>query len=90
MRAGRLTGLRNNHGRDVRDFSTVFCGWCVERNSGRIRRVNYGTTTLAILVALSALFALAEDFETVQGKEYKNARVAAAECEDAGRFIARR
>ena len=51
--------------------------------------MNYGTTTLAILVALSASFALAEDFKTVQGKEYKNVWVAAAEREDAGRFIVR-
>src|SRR5205809_473436 len=31
--------------------------------------------TLAILAALSASFALADDFKTIDGKEYKNAKV---------------
>jgi hypothetical protein len=37
--------------------------------------VKYGTTTLAILAALSASLALAEDFKTVNGKVYKDATV---------------
>ena len=32
-------------------------------------------TTLAVLAALSASFALADDFKTIDGKEYKNAKV---------------
>jgi hypothetical protein len=35
--------------------------------------------SLAILAALSASFALAEDFKTIDGKEYKNARVSRVE-----------
>jgi len=37
--------------------------------------VKYGTTPLAILAALSASLVLAEDFKTVNGKEYKDATV---------------
>jgi len=37
--------------------------------------VKYGTIPLAILAALSASLVLAEDFKTVNGKEYKDATV---------------
>jgi hypothetical protein len=37
--------------------------------------VKYGAATLAILAALSASLALAEDFKTNNGKEYKDATV---------------
>ncbi len=37
--------------------------------------MKYGTTPLAILAALSASLVLAEDFKTVNGKEYKDATV---------------
>jgi hypothetical protein len=47
----------------------------VESKRGRIRRVKHWETTLAILVALFASIALAEDFKTTDGKEYKNAKV---------------
>ena len=47
----------------------------MERKSGRIHRVKCGTTTLAILAALSASLALAEDFKTINGKEYKDATI---------------
>jgi len=53
----------------------------VQREKGRIRSVKYGTTTLAILSALSASLALAEDFKTVNGKEYKNATVSRVEAD---------
>ena len=53
----------------------------VERKSGRIRRVKYGPITLAILAALSASLALAEDFKTINGKEYKNATVSRVEAD---------
>jgi len=36
-------------------------------------------TTLAILAALSASIALAEDFKTIDGKEYKNVTVSRVE-----------
>src|SRR5205809_1615157 len=35
--------------------------------------------TLAILAALSASIALADDFKTINGKEYKNAKVSRVE-----------
>jgi uncharacterized protein (TIGR03067 family) len=53
----------------------------VKRKSGRIRRVKYEATTLAILAALSLSVALAEDFKTVNGKEYKNATVSRIESD---------
>ena len=51
----------------------------MESKSGRIRRVKYWQATLAILTALCASLALAEDFKTVNGKEYKNATVSRVE-----------
>ncbi len=51
----------------------------MERKRRRIRRVKYWQTTLAILAALSASLALAEDFKTINGKEYKNAEVSRVE-----------
>jgi len=51
----------------------------VKRKRRRIRRVKYWQTTLAILAALSASLALAEDFKTINGKEYKNAEVSRVE-----------
>jgi hypothetical protein len=53
----------------------------VERKRRRIGRVKYGTTTLAILAALSASLALAEDFKTINGKEYKDATVTSVEAD---------
>jgi hypothetical protein len=50
----------------------------VESKSGRIRRVKW-QITLAILATLSASFALAEDFKTINGKEYKNATISRVE-----------
>jgi len=47
---------------------------CVAQK-GRIRRVKYWKATMAISAALSASIALADDFKTVNGKEYKNATV---------------
>jgi hypothetical protein len=37
--------------------------------------VTYWQTTLAILAVLSASMALAEDFKTIKGKEYKDATI---------------
>ena len=41
--------------------------------------MNYGATALAILAALCASLVLAEDFKTVDGKEYKDATVSRIE-----------
>jgi hypothetical protein len=41
--------------------------------------VKHWTTALAILAALSVSLALAEDFKTINGKEYKNATVTRVE-----------
>jgi hypothetical protein len=49
--------------------------------SGRIRRVNYGAVTLAVLAALSVSLALAEDFKTIHGKEYKDATISRVEAD---------
>jgi len=51
----------------------------VESKRSRIRRVKYWTPALAILAALSASLAVAEDFKTLNGKEYKNATISRVE-----------
>ena len=43
--------------------------------------VKYWEATLAILAALSASVALAEDFKTINGKEYKNVTVSRVETD---------
>jgi hypothetical protein len=53
----------------------------VESKSGRIRRVKHWQSALAILAALSASLALADDFKTIKGKEYKNATVTRVEAD---------
>src|SRR6059058_5939308 len=50
-----------------------------EGKRGRIRRVKYWKTALAILAVLSTSLAVAEDFKTTNGKEYKNATVTRVE-----------
>jgi hypothetical protein len=51
----------------------------VESKRGRIRRVKHWKTALAVLAALSTSLALAEDFKTTDGKQYKNAKVSRVE-----------
>jgi ATPase subunit of ABC transporter with duplicated ATPase domains len=51
----------------------------VERKRGRIRRVKHWETALAILA--SASIALAGDFKTISGKEYKNVTVSRVEAD---------
>jgi hypothetical protein len=53
----------------------------VERKSDRIRRVKSGPTTLVVFVALFASLALAKDFTTIKGKEYKNATIIRVEAD---------
>ncbi len=43
--------------------------------------MKYWETTLALLAALSASLALAEDFKTIKGKEYKNVTVSRVEAD---------
>src|SRR5262249_55729468 len=53
----------------------------MENKRGRIRRVNSRNTIIAFIATLSASLALAEDFKTVNGKEYKNATVTRVEAD---------
>ena len=53
----------------------------MERKRSTIRRVKYWRTALAILAALSASIVLAEDFKTINGKEYKNATISRVEAD---------
>ena len=48
---------------------------------GRIRRVKHWATTIAILPLLSASLALADDFKTIKGKEYRNVTVSRVEAD---------
>jgi hypothetical protein len=57
------------------------CHCRVESKRGRIRRVKYWQTALAILAALFASLAFAEDFKTIKGKEYKNVTVSRVEAD---------
>jgi len=57
------------------------CDCAVESKIGKIRRVKYSKSALVILAAVSASFALAEDFKTIKGKEYKNAAIIRVESD---------
>jgi hypothetical protein len=46
-----------------------------------MRRVNSQKTTLAIVAILSVSIALADDFKTINGKEYKNVTVSRVEAD---------
>jgi hypothetical protein len=51
----------------------------VETKRAKIRRVKYWKIALSIFAALSASLAVAEDFRTINGKEYKDAAVTRVE-----------
>jgi hypothetical protein len=51
----------------------------VGNKRGKIRRVNSRNTIIAIIATLSASLAFAEDFKTINGKEYKNVTVSRVE-----------
>jgi hypothetical protein len=51
----------------------------VEGKRAKIRRVKYWKTTLSLFAMLSASLALAEDFKTINGKEFKDATVTRVE-----------
>jgi hypothetical protein len=53
-------------------FLSLQCGEQKKHNAPSVKKC---ATTLAILILLSATLALAEDFKTVKGKEYKDATI---------------
>ena len=59
--------------------SVHFADCRVESKTGRNRRVNHWRTTLAILATVSTSIVVADDFKTINGKEYKNATVSRVE-----------
>jgi len=54
---------------------------CGEQNRQNAARAKYWKTALSIFAALSASIALADDFKTNNGKEYKNATVTQVEAD---------
>ena len=52
-----------------------FCLCCVEGKKTESTNMNPRKTTIATLAALSVSLALADDFKTIRGKEYKNATI---------------
>lgn len=57
------------------------CRCSVESKRAKIRRVKYWKTALLTFAALSASLALAEDFRTINGKEYKDATITRVEAD---------
>ena len=57
----------------------LLCSCGRESKRAKIRRVKYWKTALSIFAALSASLALAEDFKTINGKEYKDATITRVE-----------
>jgi len=57
------------------------CRCSEESKRAKIRRVKYWKTTLLIFAALSASLAFAEDFKTIDGKEYKDATITRVEAD---------
>ena len=51
----------------------------MESKRAKIRRVKYCKTALSIFAVLSVSLALAEDFKTIIGKEYKDATITRVE-----------
>ena len=51
----------------------------MESKRSRSRSVTYWQARLAIFAALSVSMALAEDFKTINGKEYKDATITRVE-----------
>jgi hypothetical protein len=57
------------------------CGCSVESNRAKIRRVKYWKTALPIFAVLCASLAFADDFRTINGKEYKDATITRVEAD---------
>jgi hypothetical protein len=53
----------------------------VESKRAKIRRVKYWKTALSIFAALSASLVFAEDFRTINGKEWKDATITRVEAD---------
>jgi hypothetical protein len=53
----------------------------MESKRAKIRRVKYCKTALSIFAVLSVSLALAEDFKTIIGKEYKDATITRIEAD---------
>jgi hypothetical protein len=58
-------------------YHFVIAAW--RAKDAKSARMKYWQTTLAMLAVLSASLALAEDFKTIEGKEYKNVEVSRVE-----------
>ena len=56
-----------------------FCHCRVESKGGKIRGVKHWRTALASLAVVSASITLADDFKTLDGKQYRNATVSRVE-----------
>jgi len=67
--------VRLNHVASV----ILLCSCGRESKRAKIRRVKYWKIALSIFAALSASLALAEDFKTINGKEYKDATITRVE-----------
>jgi len=59
----------------------IFSLFCGEKKRQNPARVKYWPTAVAILAALFASLAFAEDFKTIKGKEYKNVTVSRVEAD---------
>lgn len=68
-----LSYVKRAHTTAIKHFS--FCRCRTERKRSTIRSVTNWQTTLAILVGLSISTTLAEDFDTINGKQYKDATI---------------
>src|SRR5205823_13472339 len=65
----------------LRPFISL-CHCCVESKTGSIgSHVTHWQISLAIIAALYASLALSEDFNTIEGKKYKNATVRHADAD---------
>ena len=71
-------GKKNSGERSPVPHSELFISLChcrVESKKTESTHMNPRKTTIAVLAALSVSLALADDFETINGKEYKNVEV---------------
>ena len=57
------------------------CRCSVETKRAKIRRAKYWKTALSVFAALSVSLAFAEDFKTINGKEYKDATITRVEAD---------
>jgi hypothetical protein len=73
---------RRAEAREPRSCSISLCYCRLESKRGRIgSRVKYWRISMAIVAALSTSLAVADDFKTINGKEYKDATVSRVEAD---------